>query len=106
LGKISRLRFSLPDQVHNDGVTDEEISILSNNSMNIKKMKECQVFVDDFRCNACGSCVEFCPDVFELDSVTGKARERISQVVVTDDLEQAIAYCPRKCIELTGCEGE
>lgn len=61
----------------------------------------CRLFVDIYRCKACGACIELCPEVFYLDEVTEKAKERIDEVELSEALEQAVSICPTNCIELT-----
>jgi len=61
----------------------------------------CRIFVDTYRCKACGACIELCPEVFYLDEASEKAKERLDRVELSDALEQAVAICPTSCIELT-----
>ncbi len=63
-------------------------------------VRSCAVSVDAFRCNACGACVEMAPEHFFLDPATGKAQEAASPAPCTLELEQAAAFCPRKCISV------
>jgi ferredoxin len=39
-----------------------------------------------------------CPDVFVLNPLTGKAELLRPDQVVTEEICQAAAYCPEKCI--------
>lgn len=57
-----------------------------------------QITIDTYLCNGCGTCIEMCPEVFRLDETTGKAALVSAEPVVTDDVYQAAAYCPEKCI--------
>ena len=59
-----------------------------------------QIIIDTYRCNSCGTCIEMCPDVFCLDEATGKATLVNVDPDVTDEVYQAAAYCPEKCIEI------
>jgi len=45
--------------------------------------------------------VELCPQVFRLDPTTEKAELISLQPEITDDVYQAAAFCPEKCIEIT-----
>lgn len=68
--------------------------------MTRNKEKLCGISVDSYRCNACGGCVELCPEHFVMDDADGTAREIHSRAKRRRDLEEAAAFCPRKCIEL------
>jgi len=61
----------------------------------------CHVFVDIYRCKACGACIELCPDVFYLDEATDKAKEINDRVELSVELQQAASICPTSCIELS-----
>lgn len=39
-----------------------------------------------------------CPDVFILNPLTGKAELLLPDQEVTDEIRQAAAFCPEKCI--------
>jgi ferredoxin len=41
-----------------------------------------------------------CPDVFRMDEVTEKAELLTASPVITDEVFQAAAFCPEKCIEI------
>ena len=60
-----------------------------------------QIIIDTYLCNGCGTCIEMCPDVFQFDEFSGKAALVVADPVVTDEVHQAAAYCPEKCIEIT-----
>ncbi len=53
--------------------------------------------IDYYECNGCGSCVEICPDIFALDDGE-KAVLISSDAEVTENVEEAAAYCAQKCI--------
>jgi ferredoxin len=55
------------------------------------------IIIDVYECNGCGSCVEICPEVFVLDDGE-KATLVDSNAEVTEKVEEAAAYCPKKCI--------
>ncbi len=57
-----------------------------------------KVTLDDDCCVGCETCVELCPQVFEMDEATGKAR--VIEPEGGDDacVEEAIASCPGACI--------
>ena len=59
-----------------------------------------QINIDSYLCNGCGACVELCPDVFYLNELTGKAELATLDPVITDEVYQAAALCPEKCIEI------
>lgn len=64
-------------------------------------VKICRIYVDRYRCKACGACIELCPEIFRLDEVTEKAEEIVDRAPLTEALEQAVSICPTKCIELS-----
>ncbi len=57
------------------------------------------VRIDDDECVGCESCVDLCPDVFEMDEEAEKA------IVITPEggdetcIQEAIDTCPTECIE-------
>lgn len=59
------------------------------------------IIIDVYECNGCGSCVEICPEVFAMDEAGEKAYLLDSEAEVTDKVEEAAAYCPQKCIEIS-----
>ncbi len=57
-----------------------------------------KVFIDEDECIGCGACEAICPEVFQLDSESGKAKV-IKPVGGPEDLiEEAIEGCPVSCI--------
>ncbi len=58
------------------------------------------IIIDTYICNSCGSCVEICPEVFGMDDMTEKAVIISDSPEISDAVNEAIAYCPEKCIEL------
>lgn len=56
------------------------------------------VYIDEDECIGCGSCVEICPEVFEMDSDTDKAVVIKSEGGPEDEIQEAIDTCPVECI--------
>jgi len=56
------------------------------------------VDLDHECCIGCGACAELCPEVFEMDDRTDKARIIIFEVTDTSCIEEAITACPAECI--------
>ena len=44
--------------------------------------------------------MELCPQVFRLDLISEKAELISLQPEITDDVYQAAAFCPEKCIKI------
>ena len=59
-----------------------------------------EIIIDSYQCSGCGTCVEMCPEVFRLDSLTEKAELVTEAPAVTDTVWQAAAFCPEKCIQI------
>jgi ferredoxin len=59
-----------------------------------------QISIDAYLCNGCGTCIEMCPEVFHLDESTGKAALVVPDPDITDEILQAAAFCPEKCIDI------
>ena len=59
-----------------------------------------EIIIDTYLCSGCATCVEMCPEVFRMDEVTEKAE--LVEVVpkLTDEVFQAAAFCPEKCIQI------
>ena len=64
-------------------------------------MPTVEIIIDTYLCNGCGSCVEVCPEVFQLDENSGKAIVIIEHPEITDALREAVKYCPEDCIEIS-----
>ncbi|MEW6428503.1 MAG: ferredoxin [Thermodesulfobacteriota bacterium] len=58
------------------------------------------ISVDSYRCNGCGGCVELCPEHFVMDDGGDTAKEIRSRAKASRELEEAAAFCPRKCITI------
>lgn len=56
------------------------------------------LLIDSYRCNGCATCCEMCPDVFILNPLTGRAELLLTDQEVTEEIRQAAAFCPEKCI--------
>jgi len=59
-----------------------------------------EIIIDTYLCSGCATCVEMCPQVFRMDPVSEKAELVNVNPTVTDDVYQAAAFCPEKCIEI------
>ncbi|MFZ0929940.1 MAG: ferredoxin [Syntrophobacteraceae bacterium] len=56
------------------------------------------VDLDNECCIGCGACAELCPEVFEMDDRTDKARIIIFEVTDRSCIDEAITTCPAECI--------
>ena len=56
-----------------------------------------QIVIDEEECLGCESCVEICPDVFEMND-DEKAVVKDGADTDADCVEEAIASCPGECI--------
>ncbi|MDR3556431.1 MAG: ferredoxin [Syntrophobacteraceae bacterium] len=56
------------------------------------------VDLDTESCIECCACADLCPEVFEMDDRTGKARVIVFEVTDTICIEEAITTCPAECI--------
>jgi len=63
-------------------------------------MSMSDIIIDTYLCSGCATCAEMCPDVFRMDEVTEKAELVTVAPDITDEVYQAAAYCPEKCIEI------
>ena len=57
------------------------------------------VVIDEDECVGCESCVDICPDVFEMDEASEKAIVIKAQGGDEECIEEAIDTCPVECIE-------
>jgi ferredoxin len=60
-----------------------------------------EIIIDTYLCSGCATCAEMCPDVFEMDEITEKAELVDITPKITDEVYQAAAFCPEKCIKIT-----
>jgi ferredoxin len=56
------------------------------------------VVIDTEECIGCGSCVEICPEVFQLDEGEEKAKVIKPEGGPADLIQEAIDTCPVSCI--------
>ena len=56
------------------------------------------VIIDTEECIGCESCVELCPEVFEMDESGEKAVVIPADNYDADCIEEAIETCPVECI--------
>ncbi len=56
------------------------------------------VLIDEDECIGCGACEAICPEVFQLDSESGKAKVIKPEGGPEDLIEEAIEGCPVSCI--------
>ena len=60
-----------------------------------------EIIIDTYQCSGCETCVEMCPDIFQIDEATEKAGLISTSPEITDAVRQAAAFCPEKCIEIS-----
>ena len=63
------------------------------------------IAIDDYRCKGCGACAMEEPEVFMVDEENDRIVTAVDPVELTEDLERAVAYCPKDCIEFEQLEG-
>uniref|UniRef100_A0A7C3Z1V9 Ferredoxin n=1 Tax=Desulfobacca acetoxidans TaxID=60893 RepID=A0A7C3Z1V9_9BACT len=56
------------------------------------------VYIDEEECIACGSCVEICPEVFQMREDGEKAVVLKPEGGPEDLIQEAIDTCPVSCI--------
>ncbi len=56
------------------------------------------VYIDEEECIGCGSCVEICPEVFQMKEDDEKAEVVKSEGGPADLIQEAIDTCPVSCI--------
>ncbi len=56
--------------------------------------------IDFDECIGCGSCVEVCPEVFELNDDDNKAYVKADPKCDTCDCEEAVNICPVEAITM------
>ena len=57
-----------------------------------------KVVIDRAECVGCESCVELCPEVFEMDEENEKAKVVLPEGGDEGCIEEAITNCPSDCI--------
>ncbi|WP_027356957.1 ferredoxin [Desulfofundulus thermocisternus] len=55
-------------------------------------------YIESEECLACGSCVDVCPDVFQMNKTLGFAEVVNPQGAGEDEIQEAIDMCPAQCI--------
>lgn len=56
------------------------------------------VYIDEEECIGCGSCVEICPEVFQMQEGEEKAEVIKPEGGPEDLVQEAIDTCPVSCI--------
>ena len=57
-----------------------------------------RVYIDEEECIGCGSCVEICPEVFQMKEGEEKAEVITPEGGPEDLVQEAIDTCPVSCI--------
>lgn len=57
-----------------------------------------RVVLDEDECVGCESCTDLCPDVFEFDEETEKAKVVKPEGGDEECIQEAIDTCPTECI--------
>lgn len=58
------------------------------------------ISIDDYLCKGCGACAMEEPEIFIVDEENDRVLAKDEPVELTEDIERAIAYCPKDCIEI------
>jgi ferredoxin len=74
-----------------------EDAFITKKNMEAKMAKK--IIIDEDLCEGCETCVELCPDVFELGE-NGKARVKNSNALDTCNIEEAVGSCPAGALKL------
>jgi ferredoxin len=56
------------------------------------------VYIDETECIGCGSCVEICPEVFQMQEGEEKAEVIKPEGGPEDQIQEAMDTCPVSCI--------
>jgi ferredoxin len=56
------------------------------------------VYIDEEECIGCGSCVEICPEVFQMQEGDEKAQVLKPEGGPPDLIQEAMDTCPVSCI--------
>lgn len=64
-----------------------------------------EILMDLSRCNACTGCCEICPDIFMWDDDLEQPCLK-RHTATHDEVREAIALCPKRCITAEGWEEE
>ncbi|MEJ5377476.1 MAG: ferredoxin [bacterium] len=57
-----------------------------------------RVYIEEDECIGCGTCQELCPEVFQLDETTQKARVLVEEGGPEELIQEAVDSCPVSCI--------
>jgi len=57
-----------------------------------------KIAIETGECLGCESCVELCPDIFEMDDIEEKAVVILPEGGDEACIEESIATCPADCI--------
>jgi len=73
---------------------------INRNDVSTKKVGRpfAMVDLDNECCIGCGACADLCPEVFEMDERSRRARVIIFEVTDRNCIDEAIATCPVECI--------
>jgi ferredoxin len=57
-----------------------------------------KVIIDEEECIGCGSCVEMCPEIFQMNEEKEKAEVLLPEGGSEECIEEAMDTCPVSCI--------
>lgn len=60
-----------------------------------------KVKVDKNKCLSCGMCISLCPEVFELQNIKSKVKEKADLEKHKDCIKKAAENCPVGAIKVT-----
>lgn len=63
-------------------------------------MSKQKVVVDQNTCIGCNTCALICPEYFELDGETYKAKVTKQPETITDEIKTAVDSCPVNAISI------
>jgi ferredoxin len=72
-------------------IAESVSNCITRKNMEVKMAKK--IIIDEDLCEGCETCVELCPDVFELGE-SGKARVKNPNALDTCNIQEAIDSCP------------
>jgi ferredoxin len=58
------------------------------------------ILIDTYLCNACGTCVAVCPEIYRISEITGKAETVPEVPAISEAVYRAAAFCPEQCIAI------
>jgi len=59
-----------------------------------------QIQINQDLCIGCNTCAALCPEIFELDSTTFKAKVKKQPETITPEIESVISSCPVSAITI------